>query len=254
MRLAVERRRDHAAVLRDISLLHPFDAGHELIRVGGEGDGGYLVPDDLSGIEACYSPGVGGSSAFELDLERRGIPSFLADGSVDSPPAGAGHLSFVRRFLGEVDDERSMTLDTWLSLRPAGAQGDLLLQMDIEGCEYGVILSTSRSVLRRFRIIVAELHRVDSLVHPLAGPLMAAAFRRLAQDFVPVHLHPNNSGRPLRIGPVTYPRLLEVTWLRRDRCRRMSPLVPGRHPLDRDNHSAKRGFELSGDWFAASRP
>ena len=26
--------------------------------IGGAGDGGYLVPDDLDGIEYCFSPGV----------------------------------------------------------------------------------------------------------------------------------------------------------------------------------------------------
>jgi hypothetical protein len=39
--------------------LYPVEGGHPLIRVGPDGDGGYLLPDDLSGIVACFSPGVG---------------------------------------------------------------------------------------------------------------------------------------------------------------------------------------------------
>src|SRR4029078_8659487 len=37
---------------------HPVATEHGLIRVGCDGDGGYLVPDDLNGIQACLSPRV----------------------------------------------------------------------------------------------------------------------------------------------------------------------------------------------------
>ncbi len=44
--------------------------------MGGENDGGYLVPDDLEGIEYCFSPGVSNIATFELDCLNRG--SFLS--------------------------------------------------------------------------------------------------------------------------------------------------------------------------------
>jgi hypothetical protein len=59
--------------------LAPHESDKQLIRIGGEDDGGYLVPDDLQGIEYCFSPGVGKTSKFEKDLSNRGIHSFLAD-------------------------------------------------------------------------------------------------------------------------------------------------------------------------------
>lgn len=37
---------------------YPLTTNIELIRVGSNFDGGYLVPNDLQGIEACFSPGV----------------------------------------------------------------------------------------------------------------------------------------------------------------------------------------------------
>ncbi len=125
-----------------------------------------------------------------------------------------------------------------------------MLQMDIEGAEYEALLAAPVAVLRRFRTIVVEFHHVESLVHPVSGPLIASVFRRLSREFVPVHIHANNKGRPLRIGPVTYPRLLEVTWLRRDRCRRMDFIRPGTHPLDCDNIPARPRFLLTPEWYA----
>jgi hypothetical protein len=83
-----ERRQAIAKALR------PFDVGYELIRVGDFGDGGYLVPDDLSGIRACFSPGVSKQASFELDMAKRGIPSFMADASVAGPAIGVPGAEF----------------------------------------------------------------------------------------------------------------------------------------------------------------
>ena len=55
--------------------IHPIDSGHPLVRLGGEGDGGYLVPDDLDGIGACFSPGVSDVANFELAFANRGVKS-----------------------------------------------------------------------------------------------------------------------------------------------------------------------------------
>lgn len=58
------------AVLNALRLLSPWHAGHEMIRLGEDRDGGYLVPDDLDGIRACFSPGVDLASHFERDCIR----------------------------------------------------------------------------------------------------------------------------------------------------------------------------------------
>ena len=70
-----------------IEKLSPVTCGKELIRLGDDGDGGYLLPDDLGGIAACFSPGVGYSSKFEIDVAARGIRVHMADASVDGPAA-----------------------------------------------------------------------------------------------------------------------------------------------------------------------
>jgi hypothetical protein len=38
--------------------VHPILTPYALIKLGGMYDGGYLLPDDLAGVEACFSPGV----------------------------------------------------------------------------------------------------------------------------------------------------------------------------------------------------
>lgn len=69
-----------------MDLLHPRVTDKKLIRLGPNGDGGYLIPDDLIGIEACFSPGVSDISGFEKECANRGMKVFLADKSVEKPP------------------------------------------------------------------------------------------------------------------------------------------------------------------------
>lgn len=64
-----------------IHKLKPYSIDKDLIRLGTKGDGRYLVPNDLSGIKACFSAGVGQISRFEEECSKLGIQLFLADKS-----------------------------------------------------------------------------------------------------------------------------------------------------------------------------
>ena len=45
-------------VLSFIKKLRPVTTEYPLIRIGGSSDGGYMLPNNLTGIDALYSPGV----------------------------------------------------------------------------------------------------------------------------------------------------------------------------------------------------
>lgn len=235
IRWTIVKQSSRNQVERVLSRLHAVDGGHELVRIGGGKDGGYLLPDDLEGVRACFSPGVGGSSDFELDLEHRGIPSFLADASVAGPGPGAAHMDFERKFVGACSIGDTISLDDWVATKSlALPAGDLLMQMDIEGAEYECLLAASRSTLRRFRIIALELHGLDLLEQPFANRMIGATLEKLAVDFLPVHLHPNNIDPIASVSRIKVPPTLEVTYLRRDRVRSMAPRRVYPHPADRD--------------------
>jgi len=51
-------------VINLIKKVQPFITQTDLIRIGPKGDGGYLLPDDLVGIEACFLPGIDQISEF----------------------------------------------------------------------------------------------------------------------------------------------------------------------------------------------
>ena len=216
-----------------LDLLRPMTTGHELIRIGGGSDGGYLVPNDLDGINQCFSPGVDFKSDFELDCANRGMEVFMADASVDGPAQDHPKFQFEKSYVGAFPREEIMDFSEWVA-RCAAPQGDLILQMDIEGYEYEVLAALSVRLLSRFRIIVVEFHGFARLLersfHDLALPL----FQKLAHTHVCAHAHPNNYLGTLKNHGIEIPELLEITFHRRDRARSLAPALAFPHPLDSD--------------------
>ena len=52
------------------SLIKPVKTEFDLIRIGSDSDAGYLIPNDLIGINTCFSPGVSQEAFFENDLSK----------------------------------------------------------------------------------------------------------------------------------------------------------------------------------------
>jgi len=240
-------------VRRTLSLLRPREVGLDLVRLGGDHDGGYLVPDDLTGITACFSPGVSDVADFERDLARRyGVPCFLADASVEAPPVADPLFDFERKFLGARTGPDTMRLADWVAAKARPGDRELMLQMDIEGAEFEVLFDTPAEVLDRFRIVVIELHWLQDVFLPGGQRAIELLLRRLTQHHTPVHVHPNNCCGSETRGGITVPKILEVTLLRNDRFEAARPATVFTHRLDRPNLAAKPDLPLPAALFDAA--
>jgi hypothetical protein len=230
--------------------LRPHEPGVELIRVGPETDGGYLVPDDLAGIRHVFSPGVSTESGFEAALADRGMRVFLADYSVDGPAQRHSNFVFDKRFVGCTTDERYITLDDWHAAKLGDDfASELLLQMDIEGAEYETLLAASPRLLARFRIMVIEFHWLPQLWNDPFFLLASRVFEKLLATHAVVHIHPNNCCGSITSAGLEIPRIAEFTLLRRDRLRSTAYRTTFPHPLDRPN-VAKKPLQLAPCWYS----
>ena len=217
---------------RFIKKFRPKSVEKKLIRIGGKGDGGYLLPDDLSDISACFSPGVDVTSTFEEELaDRYSIKSFMADFSVDKPPIVNKFFHFDKKFLGNKNDEKFIRLEDWVKDN-TNDNSDLILQMDIEGAEYEVIIDTPKDVFKKFRIMAIEFHSLDMLFNKNAFKMVEAVFDKLSGDFTVAHIHPNNSRPIININSIDIPELLEFTFLRNDRVEMSDKKLRFPHELD----------------------
>ena len=216
--------------------LRPVNTGIELIRVGAFEDGGYLIPNDLFGIGACFSPGVDKIASFEAGLLQFGIQSHLADFSVEGVPQGVKVASFIRKFIGANSGNQFISLKDWIAGTPdIEAASDLLLQMDIEGAEYEALLSTPDEVLRRFRIMAIEFHNIETWAQKDYLSIVEATFDKLLKQFYVVHNHPNNAMGIVDLHGFKAPRLFEITLIRKDRAQQVHGYATLPHSLDRPN-------------------
>lgn len=241
-------REDLVGLIQRVS---PVSSPFPLVRIGGSSDGGYLVPDDLDGIEACFSPGVALSATFEMGMAEMSVPSFMVDHSVDEPPIANKMFHFEKLFLAaHTDGVKFIRLEDWVYANAPNA-GDLILQMDIEGSEWSVLLDAPDHILKRFRIMVIEFHNLEQMMTSNLGvEIFSTVLDKLARNFQIVHLHANNAGGVHRYKGQIIPRVVELTFLRLDRFslsnERLPALFP--HPLDQRNIPSKKEILLSEPW------
>jgi len=239
-------------LLEIISKLHPIICDKQLIRVGTRyGDGGYLLPDDLDGIEACFSPGVGPEALFEHECANLGMKIFLADKSVEQPILKHSLFHFIQKYIGVVNDSDTMTINDWvLRSLPSNDKSDLLLQMDIEGDEYSVLLATPQEILNRFRIIIVEFHWLENLWSLTFYGLFKDIINKLLINHSCLHIHPNNNVNIFKWQGIDIPSVIEVTFLRNDRVNKLGDRTEFPHSLDFRNNPFINDIILPKQWYA----
>lgn len=217
---------------RLLKSLAPVKTAKPLIRLGPDSDGGYLVPDDLEGITTCFSPGVSMVSGFELECANRGMDVFMADASVEAPADSHPRFRFLKNYVGAYTHDEFITMEEWIESVHPDQTGDWILQIDIEGAEYEVLLNIPERYLRKARIIVIEFHALDYLFDHEFFKLANCVFGKLLQHHSCVHIHPNNSNPVMISGDIAIPKMLEFTFYRNDRGISKDRADQFPHPLD----------------------
>jgi hypothetical protein len=247
MLVLLDRNR-YQRVKQLIKDLRPMTTQFNLVRIGEGSDGSYLLPDDLEGIFACFSPGVGSSTKFEENLLDFDIPSFLLDGSISRLPREIPGLSFESKYLGEFDNVNTIRMESWVQIHTPNAR-ELLLQMDIEGAEWNVLKDISEEFLSRFRILVIEFHHLERMFLDENYDSWNKILNKILKHFHVVHIHPNNYCSQVSILDLEIPRLMEFTFLNKNRIDGPVPTQTFPHPLDQNNVSNYEALNLPKCWY-----
>ena len=207
----------------------------ELIRVGGNGDGGYLLPNILSKIEYCFSAGVGNVSTFEKELSKNyHIKSFMADASVNLPPEKDTNFFFIKKYLGSKTYNEFISLGDWISQSIKDKNSNKILQMDIEGSEFEVFTYESADSLAQFSLMIVEFHGLQNLSNRNFLKMITAIFEKIYRNFSICHVHPNNYSGLYNFEKLKIPSSIEVTFVRNDFLDEIKSTskVSLPHPLD----------------------
>lgn len=242
-----------------LNLLKPQRSPYKLIRIGGNKDGAYLVPDDLKNIKACFSPGVSNRKDFEDTLARKyKIKSYLCDFSSELNKFKTSLIKnmqfFEKKWLDIDEGKDSISLDKWVKKHVSNVCEDLILQMDIEGAEYRNIISSSETLLKRFRIIVIELHHLENLLLNKNENQIEPLLKKLNKTHICIHAHPNNCCGELIDNEtgMNIPRVIELTYLRRDRFLNKKLSINNTIPNPKDisaNLLTRKPLHLNKNWF-----
>jgi len=230
-----------------VNLAKPVAVPDGLKRFGPDGDGGYLLPDDLDGISACISPGVSSECGFDTAMAERGIDVLMADASVAGPPVDNPRFHFIPKYLDIWPSDWTMPIE---ELCAEADDGELILQMDIEGAEYRVLGAMRDALLQRFRIMVIEFHGLDAMFSRFGYAVVHPVFEKLARTHRVVHLHPNNCIAPIERCGLSVPPVMEFTFYRKDRLGHApAPQRSFPHPLDAPCMPQKRDYALPACWW-----
>jgi hypothetical protein len=168
-------------------------------------------------------------------LAEFGIRSHLADYSVDQIDPRLDPLSFSKMYVGVAASADTIPFERWVLDSQSEETGDLLLQMDIDGAEYPVLMNTGIDLLSRFRIMAIEFHSLERWSDPAFFRLVDAMFTKLLSIFHLVHIHPNNCCGTSNLSGVIVPNVAEMTFLRKDRSKRIGYCHQFPHSLDQAN-------------------
>jgi hypothetical protein len=224
----------------------------DLIRIGGDGDGGYLLPNVLDDVSCCFSPGVDYTANFEKELsEKFNIKSFMADASVKQAPLSDNNFEFIPKFLGSDPRDEFITLSDWLIQSKVSQDENMLLQMDIEGGEYDVLVYEDSTTLASFSVMIIEFHGLQKLFERDFLKMVSAVFEKIYQNFSICHVHPNNCCGIASLDGIDIPRVMEVSFIRNDLIDKFSNKKPLSlpHHLDSKNVAKNEDIVMPKIWW-----
>ena len=225
-------------VLDLIKMIRPWTmAAMSKVRIGNDNDGGYVVPTIAMECDAVVSIGIGTDVSFDIVLAERGARILQFDHTVEGAPQQHVNFHFSKLGWGPQTEGTFVSFDEIYSRLMALNPKHSLLKFDIEGEEFDVLETTRLEHLAVFDVIVCEVHYMERLGDPLFFAKVLSSFTKLTANHVPVHLHANNYQNLILVEGVPIPRVLEISFLRKDldyfRAFSSDP-IPG--PLDRPNH------------------
>ena len=201
-----------------LSLLRPYDLANGLkLRVGRSGGGGYVLAKQPL-PRAIYSFGVGDEISFEVQLAHGGCHGYLFDDSIPGLPHGHPGLQFFREGVsdGSASDLPLARIEDYLRRNGDLGKADLLLKLDLEGREYGVLAATTNATLNSFEQIVVKIHQLSRLADPEFCRAFIAIFERLNGLFTLCHVHANNCAPLVFVEGFPVADVLEMTYVRND--------------------------------------
>lgn len=175
-----------------------------------------MMLDAFTLADTCYSLGVGPDVSWDYFFAELGMEIHQFDHTVLGPPQEHQNFRFNRVGITHDEDVHPgmKTIKHILEERGHQDKQDMLLKVDIEGCEWDVLNHTDSDVFARFAQIVVEFHALQFLDSESFRDRTASVFEKLNVTHKVVHVHGNNYPSPPVhfVHGIPIPDCVEVTY------------------------------------------
>lgn len=202
------------------------NAEEKFVRLGKENDGGYVMYDyfPTDKCKIAYSFGISNDVSWDLDMASKDYDIFMYDHTISKLPEENSKFHWKKKGIDDggkawglihypKDDLENLT-DI---IRDNGHIGveHMIMKMDIEYAEWGMIEMTDSKVFSQFDQIVMEIHGFNSKT---ILPEIVKGLEKINKTHRLVHIHPNNfCSNILRTKDGTqWVTAYEVTFIRKD--------------------------------------
>jgi|SRR5271165_1924436 len=219
---------EQAAIIDLLSYLTPRrSVRFGKIRLGRNGDGGYVLLDDFADVSAALSFGIGTDCSWDAAIAARAIDVFQYDHTVDGPPIANPRFRFFKKKIAAASSDQSESLGSALAKLPSTAER-VILKIDVEGAEWDIFDAATPEELARFSQIVGEFHDFDHAADPAWRDTARRVLAKLRSVFEVVHVHANNYAPLNVIANVAIPSTFELTFVKRAtyECRETDEIFP----------------------------
>jgi hypothetical protein len=205
------------AIREILRLMRPHRVvGRQKVRMGNEADGGYVMIDDFEGVDVALSLGINDDITWDLAVADRGLKIYQFDHTVADPAPDDDRMEFSPTMIAAHTREGSINLEDLAKRHDKGGdQKNILLKMDIESWEWEAFDTLEH--VGAFSQIVCELHYLQGLADPIFRQKVRRCLEKIHQHYALVHVHGNIHGGLSHMAGVTFPNVLEVTFVNRSR-------------------------------------
>ena len=200
-----------------LKLKEIFDENFELVRLGRDYDGGYLVchnikKDTFSDNKIAYSLGISDDVSFDDDLADCGYNIFQYDHTIKKLPHKRDEFHWNKIGITGGNETSSLKrFDTLIKENGHEGMQGMFLKSDIEGFEWDMINNLDSNILKQFDQIVIEFH---DLISPEADKAkILCVLNKLTVTHQLIHIHGNNFSYVSFDDNMVTPNVIEATFV-----------------------------------------
>ena len=192
--------------------------GKRKIRLGTNGDGGYVLLDDFSDIKIAYSLGISNIIDFDKSLADKGIDVFMYDHTINKLPYNNEKFHWFKKGLcaNNTRETNLITLKEMVEQNGHLNESNMILKMDVEGAEWDALNELSEEFLSKFKYILGEFHwfkknskingKLESIINVL---------KKLHKTHQVFHKHCHSTGEAFVLGEYNFCDCIELSFINR---------------------------------------